>query len=80
MSQAVAAEIRGNQRPGSIVSISSISGMNTPPFHNAYGTAKAAVVAMTKTKAVEQAQDNIRDNYDSTVQFAERAVAHNIAT
>jgi NAD(P)-dependent dehydrogenase (short-subunit alcohol dehydrogenase family) len=62
MSQAVAAEIRGNQRPGSIVSISSISGMNTAPFHIAYGTAKAAVVAMTRTMAVELAQDNIRVN------------------
>jgi NAD(P)-dependent dehydrogenase (short-subunit alcohol dehydrogenase family) len=62
MSQAVAAEIRRNNNPGSIVSISSISGMNTAPFHIAYGTAKAAVVAMTRTMAVELAQDNIRVN------------------
>ena len=62
MSQAVAAEIRRNRNPGSIVSISSISGMNTAPFHIAYGTAKAAVVAMTRTMAVELAQDNIRVN------------------
>jgi NAD(P)-dependent dehydrogenase (short-subunit alcohol dehydrogenase family) len=62
MSQAVAAEIRRNQKPGSIVSVSSISGMNTAPFHIAYGTAKAAVVAMTRTMAVELAQDNIRVN------------------
>ncbi len=62
MSQAVAAEIRGQQNPGSIVSISSISGMNTAPFHIAYGTAKAAVVAMTRTMAVELAADNIRVN------------------
>jgi NAD(P)-dependent dehydrogenase (short-subunit alcohol dehydrogenase family) len=62
MSQAVAAEIRSHQNPGSIVSISSISGMNTAPFHIAYGTAKAAVVAMTRTMAVELASDNIRIN------------------
>jgi NAD(P)-dependent dehydrogenase (short-subunit alcohol dehydrogenase family) len=62
MSQAVAAEIRSQQNPGSIVSISSISGMNTAPFHIAYGTAKAAVVAMTRTMAVELATDNIRVN------------------
>ena len=62
MSQAVAAEIRRNQNPGSIVSISSISGMNTAPFHIAYGTAKAAVVAMTRTMAVELALDYIRVN------------------
>ena len=62
MSQAIAAEIRGQGKPGSIVSISSISGMNTAPFHIAYGTAKAAVVAMTRTMAVELAQDGIRVN------------------
>ena len=62
MSQAVAAEIRTHGNAGSIVSISSISGMNTAPFHIAYGTAKAAVAAMTRTMAVELAVDNIRVN------------------
>ncbi|MEE2056489.1 SDR family NAD(P)-dependent oxidoreductase [Rhodococcus artemisiae] len=62
MSQAVAAELKKNALPGSIVSISSISGMNTAPFHIAYGTAKAALVAATRTMAVELATDNIRVN------------------
>jgi NAD(P)-dependent dehydrogenase (short-subunit alcohol dehydrogenase family) len=62
MSQALAAELRAKGRPGSIVSISSISGMNTAPFHVAYGTAKAAVVAATRTMATELALDNIRVN------------------
>ncbi|MGN5239775.1 MULTISPECIES: SDR family oxidoreductase [unclassified Rhodococcus (in: high G+C Gram-positive bacteria)] len=62
MSQAVAAELKANSLPGSIVSISSISGMNTAPFHIAYGTAKAALVAATRTMAVELATDNIRVN------------------
>ncbi|BBZ36125.1 SDR family NAD(P)-dependent oxidoreductase [Mycolicibacterium confluentis] len=62
MSQAVAAELRAGALPGSIVSISSISGINTAPFHVAYGTAKAAVVAATRTMAVELAADNIRIN------------------
>jgi NAD(P)-dependent dehydrogenase (short-subunit alcohol dehydrogenase family) len=62
MSQAVAAELRATSSPGSIVSISSISGMNTAPFHIAYGTAKAAIVAMTRTMAVELATDGIRVN------------------
>jgi NAD(P)-dependent dehydrogenase (short-subunit alcohol dehydrogenase family) len=57
MSQAVAAELRRRKRPGSIVSISSISGMNTAPFHIAYGTAKAAIVAVTRTMALELALD-----------------------
>ncbi|HEY1077708.1 MAG TPA: SDR family oxidoreductase [Fontimonas sp.] len=62
MTQAVAAELRAKQLPGSIVSISSISGMNTAPYHIAYGTAKAAVVAATRTLAAELALDNIRVN------------------
>jgi NAD(P)-dependent dehydrogenase (short-subunit alcohol dehydrogenase family) len=62
MSQAVAGEIRRQGNPGSIVSISSISGLNSAPFHIAYGTAKAAVAAMTRTMAVELALDNIRVN------------------
>jgi NAD(P)-dependent dehydrogenase (short-subunit alcohol dehydrogenase family) len=62
MSQAVAAEIRAAGGPGSIVSVSSISGMNTAPFHIAYGTAKAAIVAATRTLAVEFALDGIRVN------------------
>src|ERR1700751_2291535 len=62
MSQAVAAELVAQQLPGSIVSISSISGMNTAPFHIAYGTAKAAIAAMTRTMALELALAGIRGN------------------
>ena len=62
MTQAVAAELRDKRLPGSIVSVSSISGMNSAPFHVAYGTAKAAIVAATRTMAVELALDNIRVN------------------
>jgi NAD(P)-dependent dehydrogenase (short-subunit alcohol dehydrogenase family) len=62
MSQAVAAELVAQQLPGSIVSISSISGMNTAPFHIAYGTAKAAITSMTRTMAVELALAGIRVN------------------
>lgn len=62
MSQAVAAEIKAAGRAGSIVSLSSISGMNTAPFHIAYGTAKAALVAATRTMAVELALSDIRVN------------------
>jgi NAD(P)-dependent dehydrogenase (short-subunit alcohol dehydrogenase family) len=61
-SQAVAAELVAQGAPGSIVSVSSISGMNTAPFHIAYGSAKAAVVAMTRTMAVELAHSGIRVN------------------
>jgi NAD(P)-dependent dehydrogenase (short-subunit alcohol dehydrogenase family) len=62
MSQAVARELKWQGLPGSIVSVSSISGMNTAPFHVGYGTAKAGLVAATRTMAVELALDNIRVN------------------
>ncbi len=62
MSQAFAQALRERGLPGSIVGVSSISGMNTAPFHIAYGTAKAAVVAATRTLAVELALDRIRVN------------------
>ena len=62
MSQAVARELRARGLPGSIVGVSSISGMNTAPFHIAYGTAKAAIVAATRTLGVEFALDAIRFN------------------
>ncbi|MFD0689488.1 SDR family NAD(P)-dependent oxidoreductase [Actinomadura fibrosa] len=62
MSRAVAAELKARGRPGSIVSISSISGANTAPFHIAYGTAKAAIEAATRTMAVELALDGVRVN------------------
>ncbi|QFG26139.1 SDR family NAD(P)-dependent oxidoreductase [Actinomadura sp. WMMB 499] len=62
MSRAVAAELREQGLPGSIVSLSSISGMNTAPYHVGYGTAKAALVATTRTMAVELALDGIRVN------------------
>ena len=62
MSQAIAAELRDKHLPGSIVSVSSISGMNSAPYHLAYGAAKAAIVAVTRTLGVELALDNIRVN------------------
>ncbi|ADP82425.1 SDR family NAD(P)-dependent oxidoreductase [Pseudofrankia inefficax] len=62
MSQAVATALKSRGLPGSIVSVSSISGMNTAPFHIAYGTAKAALVAATRTMALELAADGIRVN------------------
>jgi len=62
MSTAVAKELRARKLPGSIVGVSSISGLNTAPYHVAYGTAKAALVGLTRTLGVEFALDNIRVN------------------
>lgn len=62
LSTAVARELRSQGLPGSIVGVSSISGMNTAPYHLAYGAAKAAIVAVTRSLALELALDNIRVN------------------
>jgi NAD(P)-dependent dehydrogenase (short-subunit alcohol dehydrogenase family) len=61
-SQAFVKALKAQALPGSIVSVSSISGMNSAPYHLAYGAAKAAVVAVTRTLGVELALDNIRVN------------------
>ena len=62
MSQAVAAELKAQGRPGSLVSISSISGVSSAPFHSGYGAAKAAMLSVVRTMAVELASAGIRVN------------------
>jgi NAD(P)-dependent dehydrogenase (short-subunit alcohol dehydrogenase family) len=62
MSQAFSEELRARRLPGAIVSTVSISGSNSAPYHIAYGTAKAAIEAATRTLGVELALDNIRVN------------------
>lgn len=47
---------------GAIVSVASVSGLFAAPRHGAYGAAKAGLVALTKTLAVELAADGIRVN------------------
>ena len=47
---------------GAIVSISSVSGLFSAPLHGAYGAAKAGLIALTKTLAVELAASGIRVN------------------
>jgi len=61
-SQAFVKALKAKSLPGAIVSVSSISGMNSAPYHLAYGAAKSAVVAVTRTLGVELALDNIRVN------------------
>jgi 3-oxoacyl-[acyl-carrier protein] reductase len=47
---------------GAIVSIASVSGLSSAPMHGAYGAAKAGLIALTKTLAVELAAAQIRVN------------------
>jgi NAD(P)-dependent dehydrogenase (short-subunit alcohol dehydrogenase family) len=52
-------EARGR---GSIVSVTSISGVFGSPNHSAYGAAKAGLIQLTKTLAVECGRSGIRAN------------------
>ncbi|MBV9996725.1 MAG: SDR family oxidoreductase [Caulobacteraceae bacterium] len=49
-------------RPGSMVNFASVSGHASAPYHGCYGAAKAAVMSLTKTMAVEWGPHNIRVN------------------
>ncbi len=62
ISQAVAAELKNQDRPGSLVAISSITGVGNQPYNIGYGAAKAAVLSVVRTLALELAADNIRVN------------------
>jgi NAD(P)-dependent dehydrogenase (short-subunit alcohol dehydrogenase family) len=47
---------------GAIVSVASISGVFGSPNHGAYGAAKAGLIQLTKTLAVEHGREGIRVN------------------
>jgi NAD(P)-dependent dehydrogenase (short-subunit alcohol dehydrogenase family) len=62
ITQAFAAELKRQKREGSIVAISSTSGLVTSTFHAAYGAGKAAVNSLVRTMSVELGQAGIRVN------------------
>jgi NAD(P)-dependent dehydrogenase (short-subunit alcohol dehydrogenase family) len=47
---------------GSIVAIASVSGLRSAPLHGAYGAAKAGLMSLVRTLAVELARDKVRVN------------------
>jgi NAD(P)-dependent dehydrogenase (short-subunit alcohol dehydrogenase family) len=62
ISQAVAAELKARGRAGSLVAVSSITALGAQPYNIAYGAAKAAVLSVVRTMALELAAGDIRVN------------------
>jgi NAD(P)-dependent dehydrogenase (short-subunit alcohol dehydrogenase family) len=48
--------------PGAIVGIASVDGIGSAPDHAAYGAAKAGLISLVRTMAIEWAPHNIRVN------------------
>lgn len=60
--RAVARSLITRNRPGSIVCIASVDGVQSAPYRAAYGAAKAGMINLVRTMAVEWAPHNIRVN------------------
>ena len=61
-SQVLARQLAGRDAPGSIVQIASISALQGMPFGAAYSAAKAALISLTRTMALEWGPLGIRVN------------------
>jgi NAD(P)-dependent dehydrogenase (short-subunit alcohol dehydrogenase family) len=62
ISQAVAKQMIDKGIAGSIASVASVSGIAGAPYHGPYGAAKAGLMALTRTMAVEWGYYGIRVN------------------
>lgn len=60
--RAVARSMVAGNRTGAIVSVASVSGLTSAPNHGGYGAAKAGLVNLVRTMAVEWGPHNIRVN------------------
>lgn len=60
--QAMARALKARAAPGSLVCVSSIDGARSAPFHASYGAAKAGLMNLVKTMAVEWSAYGIRAN------------------
>ncbi len=60
--RAAARHLISQGRGGSIVAVSSVSGLASAPFHAPYGAAKAGIMSLTRSLAIELAPEGIRVN------------------
>lgn len=61
-SRVVASRLRHHRRPGAIVHVASVAGLTGMPYGSIYGAAKAAVINLTRSMAVEWGPAGIRVN------------------
>ncbi|MCU1457615.1 MAG: 3-oxoacyl-[acyl-carrier protein] reductase [Actinomycetia bacterium] len=62
LSSVVGRRMVAQDRGGSIVAIASVSGMRSAPLHGPYGAAKAGIISLVGTLAMELAGSRIRVN------------------
>lgn len=62
IARAVAASMIRLGRPGSIICVGSVDGLQAAPSHGGYGAAKAGLMHLVKTMAAEWGRDGIRVN------------------
>ncbi|WP_157220215.1 SDR family NAD(P)-dependent oxidoreductase [Flavisphingomonas formosensis] len=60
--RAVAASLLKRGKPGSIVCIASVDGLQGAPFHASYGAAKSGLIHLVKSMASEWGRNGIRVN------------------
>lgn len=65
-----------DQGRGAIVNLASISGRGASPNNGAYGAAKAGVIGLTQTMAMEWAPVRVNAVAPGSVEHADRAAAH----
>lgn len=62
LGRAAGRQLVAQGRGGSIVAVSSVSGLASAPFHAPYGAAKAGIMSLTRSLAIELAPNGIRVN------------------
>lgn len=72
---AFAERLRAEQRPGAVISIGSVSGIFGAANHAAYGAAKAALIHLMRSVALEYGRHGIRANAVSPGSIRTPAVA-----
>jgi NAD(P)-dependent dehydrogenase (short-subunit alcohol dehydrogenase family) len=58
----VAGRHMADHSAGAIVAIASVSGLRSAPLHGPYGAAKAGLMSLVRTLAIELARDHVRVN------------------